>query len=237
MKKRYITAEELKEIEELKKKFNFQESKTIPNVDIQKIVSKSIGQTKYCKKRIAATKKLSLKYFYQRILPVIISSSIAITMGTNTLRSISDNNKVNESMPSIIECAKENLKETKIIITDDNNNFRINTILIKNNYQNITINEPTISEAYAYRICLQQNKISDIEANYIASLMTYDNGKHRYKDWHDFYTINGLLTEEGNPSIAIFYEKSKEEILQAYNEGNINNIVKEIDITTNSKSK
>lgn len=234
MEKHHITKEELKEIEKLRKKYNTNNSTKINHT--KKIKNKSIGKTKRSKKIIKTLNKSSQKYFYKRVLPVLITSCIAIILATYTFKDISDGGKLKEAMPIIIEEAKDNLEETGIITIDNDNNIIINTTYIETNNQNIKIDDPTISEAYAYKRFLEEHNISKNDSDYIASMMTYNNGKDRYKDWEDFCIINGLTNEKGKPSMKEFYETSKEEILEAYDDGNINDIVTDIEMT-NTKTK
>lgn len=222
-----ITLKELEEIEKLISKYNTQ--------DNNKANTKSIGKNKSKEKKVETKKSSLSKRFYSKVVLVLLTISMAISLASYTLKDISDGGKINEAMPIIVEEAKDNLKEAGIIAFDDDN-IIINMTYIKQNNQNIEIDNPSVSEAYAYKRVFEEYNLCDDDYDCIATLMTYNNGKNRYKDWDDFCLINNLTTKEGKPSIKAFYETSKEEILTAYDNNEVNDIVTDIEVT-NTKTK
>lgn len=73
----------------------------------------------------------------------------------------------------------------------------------------------------------EKAKANSEEKNNLVLTMSYNN-KQRYTDWNEFYEVNELINEEGKPSIKVFNEQSKIELLEAYNKDTINDVVKEI---------
>ena len=69
----------------------------------------------------------------------------------------------------------------------------------------------------------------------IISSITYSDGTKRYKDWADYCKINGLVDSNGNPSIQILETYGKKELLEAYENGTIDNIVKDTSKNTRGR--
>lgn len=204
---------------------------------LERMLKKSTSKFKIKEKNVKENTKLNKYFFYRRILPVIITFPIAISMLTNTLKGISNDGKVTAAISIVVEDATKNLQQVGIITIEDDGSITINKNLTEEDYQNIEISDPSIGEAYAYKKVFEKLKADPEETNYLATMMSYDNGNQRYTDWNNFYEQQRLLTSEGNPSIKAFDDQSKKELLEAYNNGEINNIIKEINISNINKVK
>ena len=204
---------------------------------LERMLKKSTSKFKIKEKNVKENTKLNKYFFYRRILPVIITFPIAISMLTNTLKGISNDGKVTAAISIVVEDATKNLQQVGIITIEDDGSITINKNLTEEDYQNIEISDPSIGEAYAYKKAFEKLKADPEETNCLATMMSYDNGNQRYTDWNNFYEQQGLLTNEGNPSIKAFDDQGREELLKAYNKGEINNIVKEINISNINKVK
>lgn len=195
---------------------------------LERILKKSTSKFKIKEKNVKENTKLNKYFFYRRILPVIITFPIAISMLTNTLKGISNDGKVTAAITIVMEDATKNLQQVGIITIEDDGSITINKNLTEEDYQNIEISDPSIGEAYAYKKVFEKLKADPEETNYLATMMSYNNDKQRYTDWDEFYEVNELINEEGKPSIKVFNEQSKIELLEAYNKNTINDVVKEI---------
>lgn len=195
---------------------------------LERMLKKSTSKFKIKEKNVKENTKLNKYFFYRRILPVIITFPIAISMLTNTLKGISNDGKVTAAISIVVEDATKNLQQVGIITIEDDGSITINKNLTEEDYQNIEISDPSIGEAYAYKKVFEKLKADPEETNYLATMMSYNNDKQRYTDWNEFYEVNELINKEGNPSIKVFNEQSKIELLEAYNKNTINDVVKEI---------
>lgn len=195
---------------------------------LERILKKSTSKFKIKEKNVKENTKLNKYFFYRRILPVIITFPIAISMLTNTLKGISNDGKVTAAISIVVEDATKNLQQAGIIIIEDNGIMKINKNLTEEDYQNIEISNPSVGEAYAYKMVFEKAKANSEEKNNLVLTMSYNNNKQRYTDWNEFYEVNELINEEGKPSIKVFNEQSKIELLEAYNKDTINDVVKEI---------
>lgn len=195
---------------------------------LERILKKSTSKFKIKEKNVKENTKLNKYFFYRRILPVIITFPIAISMLTNTLKGISKDGKVSAAISIVVEDATKNLQQVGIITIEDDGSITINKNLTEEDYQNIEISDPSIGEAYAYKKAFEKLKADPEETNYLVLTMSYNNDKQRYTDWDEFYEVNELINEEGKPSIKVFNEQSKIELLEAYNKDTINDVVKEI---------
>ena len=194
---------------------------------LERILKKSTSKFKIKEKNVKENTKLNKYFFYRRILPVIITLPIAISVLTSTLKKISDDGKFINASSIVMEEATKNLQQVGIITIEDNGIMKINKNLAEEDYQNIEISDPSIGEAYAYKKVFEKLKADPEETNYLVLTMSYNN-KQRYTDWNEFYEVNELINEEGKPSIKVFNEQSKIELLEAYNKDTINDVVKEI---------
>lgn len=195
---------------------------------LERMLKKSTSKFKIKEKNVKENTKLNKYFFYRRILPVIITFPIAISMLTNTLKGISNDGKVTAAISIVVEDATKNLQQVGIITIENDGSIRINKNLTEEDYQNIEISDPSIGEAYAYKKVFEKLKADPEKTNYLATMMSYNNDKQRYTDWDEFYEVNELINEEGKPSIKVFNEQSKIELLEAYNKDTINDVVKEI---------
>lgn len=195
---------------------------------LERILKKSTSKFKIKEKNVKENTKLNKYFFYRRILPVIITLPIAISVLTSTLKKISDDGKFINASSIVMEEATKNLQQVGIITIEDNGSIKINKNLTEEDYQNIEISDPSIGEAYAYKKVFEKLKADPEETNYLVLMMSYNNDKQRYTDWDEFYEVNELINEEGKPSIKVFNEQSKIELLEAYNKDTINDVVKEI---------
>lgn len=195
---------------------------------LERILKKSTSKFKIKEKNVKENTKLNKYFFYRRILPVIITLPIAISVLTSTLKKISDDGKFINASSIVMEEATKNLQQVGIITIEDNGSIKINKNLTEEDYQNIEISDPSIGEAYAYKKVFEKLKADPEETNYLVLTMSYNNDKQRYTDWDEFYEVNELINEEGKPSIKVFNEQSKIELLEAYNKDTINDVVKEI---------
>lgn len=195
---------------------------------LERILKKSTSKFKIKEKNVKENTKLNKYFFYRRILPVIITLPIAISVLTSTLKKISDDGKVTAAISIVVEDATKNLQQVGIITIEDDGIMKINKNLAEEDYQNIEISDPSIGEAYAYKKVFEKLKADPEETNYLVLTMSYNNDKQRYTDWDEFYEVNELINEEGKPSIKVFNEQSKIELLEAYNKDTINDVVKEI---------
>ncbi len=235
IKKKNITLEKMKELHEIIDNNNIKRTNNV--TDRERIITKSTSKVKINKENIKKNSKLNKTFFYKKVLPVIITFPIAISMLTNTLKGISNDGKVTAAISIVVKDATKNLQQVGIITIEDDGSITINKNLTEEDYQNIEISDPSIGEAYAYKKVFEKLKADPEETNYLATMMSYDNGNQRYTDWNNFYEQQGLLTSEGNPSIKAFDDQSKKELLEAYNNGEINNIIKEINISNINKVK
>ena len=194
---------------------------------LERILKKSTSKFKIKEKNVKENTKLNKYFFYRRILPVIITLPIAISVLTSTLKKISDDGKFINASSIVMEEATKNLQQVGIITIEDNGSIKINKNLTEEDYQNIEISDPSIGEAYAYKMVFEKAKANSEEKNNLVLTMSYNN-KQRYTDWNEFYEVNELINEEGKPSIKVFNEQSKIELLEAYNKDTINDVVKEI---------
>ena len=194
---------------------------------LERILKKSTSKFKIKEKNVKENTKLNKYFFYRRILPVIITLPIAISVLTSTLKKISDDGKFINASSIVMEEATKNLQQVGIITIEDNGIMKINKYLAEEDYQNIEISDPSIGEAYAYKMVFEKAKANSEEKNNLVLTMSYNN-KQRYTDWNEFYEVNELINEEGKPSIKVFNEQSKIELLEAYNKDTINDVVKEI---------
>ena len=194
---------------------------------LERILKKSTSKFKIKEKNVKENTKLNKYFFYRRILPVIITLPIAISVLTSTLKKISDDGKFINASSIVMEEATKNLQQVGIITIEDNGIMKINKNLAEEDYQNIEISDPSIGEAYAYKMVFEKAKANSEEKNNLVLTMSYNN-KQRYTDWNEFYEVNELINEEGKPSIKVFNEQSKIELLEAYNKDTINDVVKEI---------
>lgn len=194
---------------------------------LERILKKSTSKFKIKEKNVKENTKLNKYFFYRRILPVIITLPIAISVLTSTLKKISDDGKFINASSIVMEEATKNLQQVGIITIEDNGSIKINKNLTEEDYQNIEISDPSIGEAYAYKKVFEKAKANSEEKNNLVLTMSYNN-KQRYTDWNEFYEVNELINEEGKPSIKVFNEQSKIELLEAYNKDTINDVVKEI---------
>lgn len=195
---------------------------------LERILKKSTSKFKIKEKNVKENTKLNKYFFYRRILPVIITLPIAISVLTSTLKKISDDGKFINASSIVMEEATKNLQQVGIITIEDDGIMKINKNLAEEDYQNIEISDPSIGEAYAYKKVFEKLKADPEETNYLVLTMSYNNDKQRYTDWDEFYEVNELINEEGKPSIKVFNEQSKIELLEAYNKDTINDVVKEI---------
>ena len=193
---------------------------------LERILKKSTSKFKIKEKNVKENTKLNKYFFYRRILPVIITLPIAISVLTSTLKKISDDGKFINASSIVMEEATKNLQQVGIITIEDNGIMKINKNLAEEDYQNIEISDPSIGEAYAYKMVFEKAKANSEEKNNLVLTMSYNN-KQRYTDWNEFYEVNELINEEGKPSIKVFNEQSKIELLEAYNKDTINDVVKE----------
>lgn len=194
---------------------------------LERILKKSTSKFKIKEKNVKENTKLNKYFFYRRILPVIITLPIAISVLTSTLKKISDDGKFINASSIVMEEATKNLQQVGIITIEDDGIMKINKNLAEEDYQNIEISDPSIGEAYAYKMVFEKAKANSEEKNNLVLTMSYNN-KQRYTDWNEFYEVNELINEEGKPSIKVFNEQSKIELLEAYNKDTINDVVKEI---------
>lgn len=194
---------------------------------LERILKKSTSKFKIKEKNVKENTKLNKYFFYRRILPVIITLPIAISVLTSTLKKISDDGKFINASSIVMEEATKNLQQVGIITIEDDGSITINKNLTEEDYQNIEISDPSIGEAYAYKMVFEKAKANSEEKNNLVLTMSYNN-KQRYTDWNEFYEVNELINEEGKPSIKVFNEQSKIELLEAYNKDTINDVVKEI---------
>ena len=194
---------------------------------LERMLKKSTSKFKIKEENVKENTKLNKYFFYRRILPVIITFPIAISMLTNTLKGISNDGKVTAAISIVVEDATKNLQQVGIITIEDDGSITINKNLTEEDYQNIEISDPSIGEAYAYKMVFEKAKANSEEKNNLVLTMSYNN-KQRYTDWNEFYEVNELINEEGKPSIKVFNEQSKIELLEAYNKDTINDVVKEI---------
>ena len=194
---------------------------------LERILKKSTSKFKIKERNVKENTKLNKYFFYRRILPVIITLPIAISVLTSTLKKISDDGKFINASSIVMEEATKNLQQVGIITIEDDGIMKINKNLAEEDYQNIEISDPSIGEAYAYKMVFEKAKANSEEKNNLVLTMSYNN-KQRYTDWNEFYEVNELINEEGKPSIKVFNEQSKIELLEAYNKDTINDVVKEI---------
>lgn len=238
-----MTLEEAKKLKKLLKEekentnieddiISIKESLTLPKLDkekerLEKIITSSMTKSKVLTSKIKVNEKIDKKFFYKRVLPVMITLPIAISMLFGTFKSISDGATLTEAINIVALEAEENLENAGIIMITDNGKVNVNTALTKEDYQNnIEIKDPTIAEAYAYKKVFEKAKADNEETNALATTMTYDNGNERYTSWNDFLIQNNMIDTMGNPSFKKFDEESKEELLKALNNNQIENIVK-----------
>lgn len=194
---------------------------------VDKIIVSSMTKAKVNTKKARVNDKIDKRFFYRRVLPVMITLPIAISMLFATLKDISDGGTLNEAISIVTMDAEENLEDAGIITIYDNGKVKINGTLTEEDYQNnIEIKDPSLAEAYAYKKVFEKAKANNLENDALAKTMTYDDGNERYDSWDDFLIQNGLIDKDGNPSDKKFDDESKKELKEAFNNNLIGNIVK-----------
>lgn len=106
---------------------------------LERILKKSTSKFKIKEKNVKENTKLNKYFFYRRILPVIITLPIAISVLTSTLKKISDDGKFINASSIVMEEATKNLQQVGIITIEDNGIMKINKNLAEEDYQNIEI--------------------------------------------------------------------------------------------------
>ena len=216
--------------------FSLEETKQINITNrLEEVINKSITTNKV---EVADTKnnpKYQNTFFYRKIVP--LSLAIAISLGTAayTLRDIKETGKTNAAITIVIKQAERNLEEAGIITIRENGTIKMNNNIPSEAYQNIGIKDPSIAETYAYKKVLEKAGANLLQDYNLISSMTYSGGTKNYKDWTDFCEINGLVDSNGNPSIQILETYGKKEIVEAYENGTIDDIVK--DTSKNTKGR
>lgn len=194
---------------------------------VDKIIVSSMTKAKVNTKKARVNDKIDKRFFYRRVLPVMITLPIAISMLFATLKDISDGGTLNEAISIVTMDAEENLEDAGIITIYDNGKVKINGTLTEEDYQNnIEIKDPSLAEAYAYKKVFEKAKANNLENDALAKTMTYDDGNERYDSWDDFLIQNDMIDKDGNPSDKRFDEESKKELKEAFNNNQIDNIVK-----------
>lgn len=203
-----------------------------PNLDkekerLNKIITTSMTKEKVYTKKAKVNDKIDKKFFYKKVLPLMITMPLAISMLFGTLKNISDGGIINEAIEIVTLDARDNLEEAEIITVYDNGKIKINATLTEEDYQNnIEIKDPSLAEAYAYKKVFEKAHASNEENNALAKTMTYNDGNERYESWNDFLIQNDMTDKLGNPSSKKFDEESKKELIKAVQSKQIDNIVK-----------
>lgn len=201
-----------------------------PNLDkekerLNKIITTSMTKEKVYTKKAKINDKIDKKFFYKKVLPLMITMPLAISMLFGTLKSISDGGIINEAIEIVTLDARDNLEEAEIITVYEDGKIKIT--LTEEDYQNnIEIKDPSPAEAYAYKKVFEKAHASNEENNALAKTMTYNDGNERYESWNDFLIQNDMTDKLGNPSSKKFDEESKKELIKAVQSKQIDNIVK-----------
>lgn len=201
-----------------------------PNLDkekerLNKIITTSMTKEKVYTKKAKVNDKIDKKFFYKKVLPLMITMPLAISMLFGTLKSISDGGIINEAIEIVTLDARDNLEEAEIITVYEDGKIKIT--LTEEDYQNnIEIKDPSLAEAYAYKKVFEKAHASNEENNALAKTMTYNDGNERYESWNDFLIQNDMIDKLGNPSSKKFDEESKKELIKAVQSKQIDNIVK-----------
>lgn len=201
-----------------------------PNLDkekerLNKIITTSMTKEKVYTKKAKVNDKIDKKFFYKKVLPLMITMPLAISMLFGTLKSISDGGIINEAIEIVTLDARDNLEEAEIITVYEDGKIKIT--LTEEDYQNnIEIKDPSPAEAYAYKKVFEKAHASNEENNALAKTMTYNDGNERYESWNDFLIQNDMIDKLGNPSSKKFDEESKKELIKAVQSKQIDNIVK-----------
>lgn len=216
--------------------FSLEETKQINIASkLEEVTNKSITTNKI---EVANTKNNSKnqnKFFYRKIVPLTLAVAISLGTAVYTLRDIKETGKSNAAIAIVIKQAERNLEAAGIITIRENGTIKMNNYISNEAYQNIGITDPSIAETYAYKKVLEKAGANLLQDYNLISSITYSNGTQRYKDWADYCKINGLVDSNGNPSIQILETYGKKELLEAYENGTIDNIVK--DTSKNTKGR
>ena len=151
------------------------------------------------------------------------------------VKDIKETGKSNAAIAIVIKQAERNLEAAGIITIRENGTIKMNNYISNEAYQNIGITDPSIAETYAYKKVLEKAGANLLQDYNLISSITYSDGTKRYKDWADYCKINGLVDSNGNPSIQILETYGKKELLEAYENGTIDNIVKDTSKNTRGR--
>lgn len=216
--------------------FSLEETKQINIASkLEEVTNKSITTNKI---EVANTKNNSKKqntFFYRKIVPLSLAVAISLGAAVYTLRDIKETGKSNAAIAIVIKQAERNLEAAGIITIRENGTIKMNNYISNEAYQNIGITDPSIAETYAYKKVLEKAGANLLQDYNLISSITYSDGTKRYKDWADYCKINGLVDSNGNPSIQILETYGKKELLEAYENGTIDNIVKDTSKNTRGR--
>lgn len=216
--------------------FSLEEPKQINIASkLEEVSSKSITTNKV---EVANTKNNSKnknKFFYRKIVPLSLAVAISLGTAVYTLKDIKETGKSNAAIAIVIKQAERNLEAAGIITIRENGTIKMNNYISNEAYQNIGITDPSIAETYAYKKVLEKAGANLLQDYNLISSITYSDGTKRYKDWADYCKINGLVDSNGNPSIQILETYGKKELLEAYENGTIDNIVKDTSKNTRGR--
>lgn len=218
------------------KYFSFDGTKQINIASkLEEVSSKSITTNKVETTKAKDNIKYQSTFFYRKIVPLSLAVAISLGTAVYTLRDIKETGKSNAAIAIVIKQAERNLEAAGIITIRENGTIKMNNYIPIEAYQNIGITDPSIGETYAYKKVLEKAGANLLQDYNLISSITYSDGTKRYKDWADYCKINNLLDTNGNPSIQVLETYGKKELIEAYEKGTIDNIVK--DTSKNTKGR
>ena len=179
------------------------------------IYNKSVGQ----KKPIKRNNRTSERLIAIALAIVLTVSGIGIG-GAKLKQKFDKAEKANKAADLVKKDAEKVLLQNGLAEYDEENN-----IVIKNNsvedYNKLDIDNASFEELYAYSLALDKGDEFD---KLIRSVQGVD-GVHNYTDLSQFYSYNGFNGTEGG--YVEFQKVAKEKLLEAYENGLLNEVVKQ----------
>lgn len=174
-------------------------------------------------KKVAQTKRRVIGATSSALAAVLLITGIS---SKDIIKRVMD---ANDAREIITEDATEELAKRGVIYTDEKGKTQI-----KRNFDD-GLYSPTLGELYAYKLAFAEAgdhygfRFEEFVTN------TYYTDHNQYISLDQMYNINGLYDQDHNPSGLEFNKYSMIEIMNAYYDGTIDNIVTKQDTQVKGK--
>lgn len=206
----------------------------------KKIEQRSNGNGRRTKKCNA--KKNNANIVIDKIKKTLINSAIVGALVASGIfigdvaESVNDrfdfNRNLNAALEIVTSDARENLEYLNLGYIDEDGTFTLNDNEISD-YANLGLSDPTPAEVRAYMEAIEDRRE---QWDFIRAVYYTENGHdYTYTDIYQYCGINGFIDPVmGTASTSVFYNITDAQLVEAYNNGTIHEIVYDL---TNTQSK